>query len=72
MNYIAIWPGQPGGYMPTVAEKLLEEPGVQSRAKEAQGFEVKHRNCPPKPVKTTKPRMGIVQKPQAKAKRQPA
>jgi len=59
MNYIAIWPGRPGGYTPTIADKLLEDPGVQSRAKEAQGEAVKHRNRPPKPKASRRSMHGL-------------
>jgi hypothetical protein len=57
--YIAIWPGRPGGYTPTIADELLQEPGVQSRAKEAQGEAVKHRNRPPKPKASRRSMHGL-------------
>lgn len=55
MNYIAIWPGQPGGYQPTIANEMVQDNGVQARAKEALGEAVKHPNRPPKPRAARKP-----------------
>ena len=48
--YLAIWPGQPGGYVPVLADQLLQEPGVQARAAAWRAGLTADPTAPPKPT----------------------
>lgn len=58
-SYTAIWPGQPGGYVPVLADELAADGGVQARAKLAAGVDAVEPRKPPKPRREVRSVHGI-------------